>query len=912
MRRFRLLILLGVLACAIFQAQAEARVEQSPGRWSILLDSSAQMTFDQVLAQRERFRPLDRLSFTLPASQQAIWLRVDSPPLHGPHWLWLFAPRVQQLDMYSVRDGRLEQQLNTGEARTLSSRPLPSRAYLFNLANDGVERQVYLRLASNHALMMWFKIIDQHELVAEERPAYLFGALFGALLLLALLNLLHMAYVRCPGNLWLAGLHLSLAVCAAANIGLLAMLTPSLAYNQSLIADLAALAASACLLGFARVFFRPRPMGRTLLRLLKVELLLCLLLALLMPLYWQTWPVYALILLVALSVPAVALYHWLGGDRPARWMLVGLLVFVLALVLLAPVLLGFDQLKPGWLVLSLFSCGLLCGLLLSLAQAERQRQLDSEAHSRNTQQAAASAELKAKSRFLAQLSHELRTPMNGVLGMSELLLGTALSDKQRDYVQTLRSSGNELLNLINGILDISKLESQQISLDDVQFDPSALLNDCLSSFRVRAEQQGIELVSITPPGLPQIINGDPPRLRQVLMGLLESAFRQHKGGEIVLRAALKEHPQQPQLHISVRSRGQPPLPAERLARLNSAPDNDGLQHSGSLSGSLDLLIARLLIQLMKGRWKVSSDTHGNSFELFLPLDPQRLEQPPADLQRPLQGVRLLVVDDNETCRKALQQQCSEWGLNVSIAVSAREALALLRTRALLEDYFDVVLLDQNMPDMSGLQLATRIKEDPQLNHNLLLIMLTGASNPPDRALSRNAGIRRVLSKPVAGYTLRAVLADELQQCPPSPPAQASTLPPRQAGEPLKVLVAEDNSISTKVIVSMLGKLGVQPETVHDGQAALQAMQSRHYDLVLMDCEMPELDGFSATEQLRQWELREQQPRTPVVAVSAHILAEHIERAQQSGMDGHLAKPVELSQLRELIEHWTRARDAHGD
>ena len=229
---------------------------------------------------------------------------------------------------------------------------------------------------------------------------------------------------------------------------------------------------------------------------------------------------------------------------------------------------------------------------------------------------------------------------------------------------------------------------------------------------------------------------------------------------------------------------------------------------------------------------------------------------------------------------------------------------MLRSKATLHDDFDLVLLDHNMPSMSGLQLATKIKEDPQLNQDIRLIMLTGLSAAPNKIDTRNAGVRQVLTKPVAGYTLRTTLASEVAQL-GSERSQAPEVSDSNLFDTsdFRILVAEDNSISTKVICSMLGKLGLQADTVSNGQQALNAMQAQRYDLVLMDCEMPVLDGFSATEQLRHWEAQEQRPATPVVALTAHILSEHKERARRAGMDGHMAKPVELSQLRSLVGHW---------
>jgi CheY-like chemotaxis protein len=499
-----------------------------------------------------------------------------------------------------------------------------------------------------------------------------------------------------------------------------------------------------------------------------------------------------------------------------------------------------------------------------------------------------------------------------VLGMTELLLGTPLSAKQRDYVQTIHSSGNELLTLINEILDISKLESGQIELDDVQFDLNALIEDCLDIFRAKAEQQKVELISFLQPQVPRVISGDPTRLRQTLLSLLDNAFKQTAEGEILLIAALDTKGDQPHLRISVQDSGKPLDASERDALLNAELHSKDFLAATKLGGRLGLVIARQLVRLMGGEFGIqSSGRQGSTLWLTLPLDAARLEQPTADLDASLQGARLLVVDDNDTCRKVLVQQCSAWGMQVSAVPSGKEAMALLRTKAHLHEYFDAVLLDQNMPGMTGMQLAARIREDANINHDILVIMLTGISNAPSKVIARNAGVKRILAKPVAGYTLKTTLADELAQrgkgdSPMFSPTPASA--PLIVPDDFRILVAEDNSISTKVIRGMLGKLNLQPDTASNGEEALSAMKAQQYDLVLMDCEMPVLDGFSATEQLRAWEAAEQRPRTPVVALTAHILIEHKERARQVGMDGHMSKPVEMSQLRELIEHWVAERE----
>lgn len=893
-----------------------AQAAQGSG-WAVLLDEQGDLQLSDIRSARytNQFSPIELDRLTAADPDGALWLRFRLAPGKHEQLLRVFAPDLSHLNLYVLDGDTLIEQQNTGTGQPQAERPLPNSDFMLPLPQNEKPLDVYLRLVSDHQLRPYITLQSAVMTAANQNQTLIYGLLFGCLGMLILYSLVRYAYSRSRSSLWLAGCEALLMLSLLLLLNLAGPWLPNWHAVQTPGAYFALLLTAPCGLMFAYRFFAPlgpHPLNKLLLGdiLFIVVCSLLLLFVNTLPLNIMT---YALVALAGLSMLFVSAYHWQKGYRPARLFVAAMVVFNIGTLIMLPALLGLTLVAPQGLIMTLL--GLICisGVLMSIALSERQRSITEDRFSVSRDLAASNAEINAKAEFLAKISHEIRTPMNGVLGMTELLLGTPLSVKQRDYVQTIHSAGNELLTLINEILDISKLESGQIELDDVQFDLNALIEDCLSIFRAKAEQQNVELISFIQPQVPRVISGDPTRLRQTLLSLLENALKKTDEGEILIVVALDERSVKPRLRIAVQDSGEPMDAEERDALMHAELHSKHFLSATRLGGNLGLVIARQLIRLMQGEFGIKSGANqGSTLWLTLPLDPDRLEHPTSDLDSPLQGARVLVVDDNDTCRKVLVQQCSAWGLNVSAVASGKEALALLRTKAHLRDYFDVVLLDQNMPGMTGMQLAAKIKEDPSLNHDILLIMLTGISNAPSKIIARNSGIKRILAKPVAGYTLKTTLADELNQrnkglsisqhLPTGP-----TLPVKVPSD-FRILVAEDNSISTKVIRGMLGKLNLQPDTASNGEEALQAMKAQRYDLVLMDCEMPILDGFSATQQLRAWEVGNQRIRTPVVALTAHILAEHKERARQAGMDGHMAKPVELSQLRDLIEHWVAQRD----
>ncbi|MGE7992403.1 response regulator [Pseudomonas sp. NPDC089554] len=915
MRRLRIAIALFVsLLTLLCLAPASA---EPGGGWSVLLDEHASLQLSDVRSDRYRnqFSPisLDELDAALP--DQALWLHYRLEPADQERLLRIFAPDLSQLDLYALDGNKLLRQLHHGRQAGNASPTLRGSDHALPLPNSGQALDIYVRLVSEHQLRPAISLESAALAAIDQRQPLLFGLLFGGLVMLILHNLVRVLYARSGTTLVLALYHALMLLSALILLNLSGPWWQVWHSAQTPAAYLTLVLAGLSGLYFTQRFFSRCPAPR-LNRLLQAEMLIACISGLML-LFIDTLPLnlttYALLALGSVSMLLVSAYHWYKGYSPARLFTLAMLVFNLGGLVLLPALLGLTRTPTPWLLGILMGMTVASGMLLNLAVGERLRKLNDESARASRALAASDAEINAKAEFLAKISHEIRTPMNGVLGMTELLLGTPLSVKQRDYVQTIHSAGNELLTLINEILDISKLESRQIELDDVQFDLNALIEDCLNIFRAKAEQQNIELISFTQPQVPRVISGDPTRLRQALSSLLENALKNTVQGEILLVVALDQRGDIPRLRVAVQDSGEPMPAAEREALLQAELHSHHFLSSNKLGGHLGLVIAKQLIGLMQGEFGIkTSSSMGNTLWLTLPLDPSRLEQPAADLDGPLRDARVLVVDDNDTCRKVLVQQCSAWGMNVSAVPSGKEALALLRTKAHLRDYFDAVLLDQNMPGMTGMQLAAKIKEDPSLNHDILVVMLTGISNAPSKIIARNAGVKRILAKPVAGYTLKTTLAEELAQRGREPSLALpfnGTPAPLDLPADFRILVAEDNSISTKVIRGMLGKLNLEPDTASNGEEALQAMKAQRYDLVLMDCEMPILDGFSATQQLRAWETANQRLRTPVVALTAHILSEHKERARLAGMDGHMAKPVELSQLRELILFWAARRAA---
>jgi two-component system, sensor histidine kinase and response regulator len=523
--------------------------------------------------------------------------------------------------------------------------------------------------------------------------------------------------------------------------------------------------------------------------------------------------------------------------------------------------------------------------------------------------AAARCADEAKTSFLATMSHEIREPMNGVIGMTRLLLETPLSEEQRSYVDAVHDAGQALLTIINEILDLSRMEAGRLELDFVEFDLRALLEKVIGILGPRAREKGLALVLEVTPEVPQALRGDPGRLRQILLNLLGNAVKFTSEGEVALMVrVVADHRDRTELGIAVRDTG-PGIPEHLHDRLFNPYAQADPSVPRLFGGSgLGLSICRRLVGLMGGDIKLASRLgKGTTFDLNLVLAKGAAARA-APVSSPLgiAGSRLLIVDPNPTTGKLMQQHAANWGVETELVADGGAAVASLHEARRDGREHDVALIDRSLPDMGGEELGRRIKADPELRATQL-VMVTSSGLRGDAARVSRIGFAAYLPKPVTATMLLDCLRQlRAEDCIPQGRQGAGALITAHSiserrPAPLRILLADDNPVNCRIAGLMLEKAGHQIDVVNDGAEAIEAVRGKSYDLVLMDVQMPGVDGLEATRRIRA--LATAQAAIPVIAITANAMQGDDQRCFDAGMDDYITKPIDRARLLEKVVQW---------
>lgn len=888
-----------------------------PPQASFWRDAGGQMALADVLSRRAQFRSVpDNPNWGFDP-KAAYWFRLS---LHNPlaqpqqRILFLDFPLLDHVELFAPDGQGAYGRVATGDTEPWEQRPLKVRQLALPLSVPaGVTADYYVRVRSSSNIIFPARLYSEAEFWADMSRAQLWqGMFYGAMFLLVAYSFFLFASAREKLFFYYALALFPTVFYLFCIDGLMFQFLPVTGFWQNLSISYAIGLADFLYLHFALHYLKIPMHSRwhRLTRLLMLASVLCLLL---LPLLG---PSYGAMLVLGLGVVVGGCILGMGvaalprAGTVAVYFVLGWFIFLFNAI--AAVLAAF-ALTP-YLDFFIFGIkiGLLCSMvLLFMGLGLQLRQLKTaEAESRE-EALLAQAQSQAKSQFLAMMSHEIRTPMNGVLGMAELLKTTGLNAEQSRILGTMESSGNALLEVINDVLDHSKIEAGRMDLELAPLDFDMLLEECLDLFRARIYKQQLTLLCSIANDVPTEIVGDALRLRQVITNLISNAVKFTERGNIEVGVTVHEAEGDQVLVVSVRDTGigiAPELREQIFESFVQADASTSRQYGGT---GLGLSISRQLCRLMGGDLVAESE-HGRGSVFRASVKMHRVmgararavwpsDQPP---------VRLLLVDGDRRFDEVMSAQAATRGFAVEAVQGGEEAFSRLQAAVLEGRPFTLVATALQLPDMNGLTLHGRILRDPALRTCQTLLFALPQMQPSPGVLV-HAGVAHAFERPVLARELRqAALAVLRKQ--PDETAHGRVEAPQYPA--LRVLVAEDNRTNQVVILGLLRRFGILPELAENGEQAVAAFRRNRqgFNLILMDCEMPVMDGYVATREMRRLETGEGRARVPIIAISAHVTQHHIDNCYAAGMDDHIAKPLNLRLLADKLAQWSPLPASKGE